>query len=185
MSIQDLTDYEYAHKRLSYDPETGIFIWKEVGPDIISNDWNRHMWNARYADTVCGTTRKTGYIQIRLKWTCGTMKVRLAHRIAWLMCYGDWPSDVIDHINGNPSDNRIENLRDVDTTQNHRNMRRSKSGLGVFGVTWDKRKAKWLVRIGIGSGVLKNLGYYSDMDEAIAVRKEAEKKYGYHENHGR
>jgi len=52
------------------------------------------------------------------------------------------------------------------------------------GVQWNKAHAAWHVRIGVG-GKYKHLGYFKDFNEAVAVRKEAEVHYGYHENHGR
>jgi hypothetical protein len=58
------------------------------------------------------------------------------HRLAWLYVYGQWPSGVIDHINGDPGDNRISNLRDVDQSANMRNIKRAtrRSKSGVLGV---------------------------------------------------
>jgi HNH endonuclease len=63
--------------------------------------------------------------------------LHLAHRLAWLYVHGIWPERKIDHINGNPCDNRLVNLRDVSQAQNMQNYRKAKSGsaLGIQGVT--------------------------------------------------
>jgi cytoplasmic iron level regulating protein YaaA (DUF328/UPF0246 family) len=47
-----------------------------------------------------------------------------AHRLAWLIHYGEWPKQVIDHINRQPNDNRIMNLRDVSYSENIKNSYR-------------------------------------------------------------
>lgn len=185
MSVQDLTDYEYAHKRLSYDPETGIFIWKEVGPDVIADQRVRNIWNSKYAMTPAGSPNTSGYIRISVVWRDGTARDIRLHRLAWLMTYGDWPEKLIDHINGIPDDNSIKNLRDVSERQNQTNRRYREGESGVFGVTWSRQNSKWMVRISNQKRKQVYLGCYDDFDEAVSVRKQAERDYGYHENHGR
>ncbi|MFY7913560.1 MAG: HNH endonuclease [Rubrivivax sp.] len=63
--------------------------------------------------------------------------VLLAHHIAWAIHHGTWPTFEIDHINGNRSDNRILNLRELPDNQNSQNLRHAKknSHLGVLGVS--------------------------------------------------
>lgn len=59
-----------------------------------------------------------------------------AHRLAWLYVHGEWPCKFIDHVNGDRSDNRIANLRDVDQSINLQNQRRARSNnsVGLLGV---------------------------------------------------
>ncbi len=112
---------------------------------------------------------------------CGTLlgEVFLAHRIIWKMVYGENP-DTIDHINGDPSDNRLSNLRNVTQAENNKNkamFRKNKSGHpGVVQVDY----GMWKVQIGT-----KYIGCYADLETAIAARAEAEEAANYHENHGR
>lgn len=107
------------------------------------------------------------------------------HRIAWALHHGCWPDDQIDHINGNPEDNRIANLRAVSNAENQRNARRKCTNTsGVTGVSWHSRDHVWHANIR-EKGRLLYLGSFDSFDEAVAVRKAAEHEYGYHENHGR
>jgi len=108
----------------------------------------------------------------------------LVHRICWLYVHGEFPSDCVDHINGNGLDNRMANLRAATRVENQRNQRvGSASKTGVRGVGWDKRSARWLAHIGVIGGY-KRLGTFKDLFEAICARKSVEIKEGYHINHG-
>lgn len=106
------------------------------------------------------------------------------HRAIWTMVYGYWAKE-IDHINGDPQDNRLENLREVTHRENCLNgRRRSRNTSGANGVNWDASRNKWLVRIQTEKGAV-NRGRFDSFDDAVAARKAAEAEYGYHENHGR
>lgn len=107
----------------------------------------------------------------------------LLHRIIWKMVYGEEP-DTIDHINGDPSDNRLVNLRSVPQGDNARNIKLKKNNTsGHMGVYFDKRRKMWVSRIHHGHN--RHLGHYNTYEEAVQVRKEAERRYWFHENHGR
>lgn len=111
-------------------------------------------------------------------------KMYYVHRIIFKLCTGEEP-DLIDHINGNSLDNRLENLRSVDNTTNSRNAKRNKNNTsGITGVSWSKLLNKWEAYIWDNS-IKLNLGSFSDLNEAIEVRKKAEQRLNYHENHGR
>jgi len=111
---------------VNYDPETGVFTAKQS--------------RARTkVGKVLGTLRTDGYVQLMIdgKW-------HKAHRLAWFYVYGEWPKDhegeafrlQLDHINRDPKDNRIGNLREADYSQQNMNKavgKRNKSGTkGVF-----------------------------------------------------
>lgn len=107
-----------------------------------------------------------------------------AHHIIWLMVKGYLPSE-LDHINGDRTDNRIENLREVDRQENLRNQKLRKSNSsGVMGVGWDKTHGKWTARIR-HDGKNRTLGSFKTYEEAVEARKAAEVIHGYHVNHGR
>ena len=84
---------------------------------------------------------------------------------------------IVDHINGNRLDNRKSNLRICHKEKNPINCKKYKNNTsGCKGVSWSKRLNKWQVTININKRHIY-LGLYSDLEEAITVRKEAEKKY--------
>jgi hypothetical protein len=153
-------------KYLRYDAETGKIFWKlNKGASKAGNEAG---WEDRFYHRIT-INRKTYH----------------AHRIAWLLTYGSWPVDQIDHINGNGLDNRLENLRAVSSIENLRNQKIPKNNTsGTIGVSFDKRKQYYLASIMI-NGKSKNLGYFKNKEEAIAARAAANIKYNFHENHGR
>lgn len=112
-------------------------------------------------------------------------KTYKAHIIAWAIHSGSYPKSLLDHINGNKSDNRIANLREADAFQNTRNAkRRSDNTSGIKGVYFHTQSQKWTAQIRVGSGII-TLGRFSDIGEAAKVRKEAAEKYHKdYANHG-
>ena len=140
----------------------GIFKWKIV---IFSN--------VRIGD-IAKSIDKDGYITIGING-----RHNRAHRLAWLYVYGNLPEHEIDYINHNKIDNRIKNLRDVTRFENAKNKSmRSSSKSGIQGVSWDKKRKKWIAQI-----MKKNLGRFNSIDEAKQAREEAKIKYGFHPNH--
>lgn len=90
-----------------------------------------------------GSTRKDGYREIRIDY-----KSYLVHRLAWFYFYEQWPEGVIDHIDRNPSNNRIGNLRDVSHSVNHINSGNfAHNTSGVRGVDLHKQTGKWRARV--------------------------------------
>lgn len=151
---------------LSYDPLTGKFTRLKTFANALKG-------------SVCDTRHARGYIVIRID-----TKLYLAHRLAWLYINGKFPNLDIDHINQNPSDNRIKNLRSVSKAQNMRNQRKKKNNKsGVTGVYRDKRNGHWIAYIR-ESKKRRHLGSFEEKKDAIAARKEADIKYDYHKNHG-
>lgn len=116
-------------------------------------------------------------------WTNCFGLMFLVHRLVWLYMTGEHPNGEIDHINGNRKDNRWENLRLVTAFENARNQGERKDNTsGCRGVT--RNGAGWLVRIS-HEGVRYHLGTFRDKNEAIAVRKQAERDLNYHPNHAK
>ena len=85
---------------------------------------------------------------------------------------------LVDHNNRNTLDNRKSNLKNASKSENNRNHKlRKDSTSGISGVNWDKKSCKWRVRINSDINKRINLGIYSNFEEAVKVRLEAEKKY--------
>jgi hypothetical protein len=123
------------------------------------------------AGSLAGCVRKNGYRQLSIN-----KKVYFAHRIIFLMHYGYLPKE-IDHIDGNPLNNSIANLREVTHSQNQWNHKlRSDNKTGIKGVTWSKTKNKWKVQISFNSKN-KHIAYSKDLELAELIAMEARNKY--------
>lgn len=109
-----------------------------------------------------------------------------AHRVIWEMFNGEIPPNhVIDHINGNGIDNRVENLRIISIQENLRNSNLSKANTsGVTGVSFDNKTQKWVAQITVNHKK-KNLGRFNSKTDAINARLAAEKEHGFNDFHGR
>lgn len=163
MAKRPLPTPELLRQLLSYDPKTGHLTWK---PRL---GFNR--WNARYAGTIAGATDRYGYLSIKIH-----DKSYLAHRIIWAMRYGCWV-ECVDHINGEPGDNRLRNLRAVTRKINQRNQKRhSCNTSGRTGVSWNRHRNVWVAQIGV-DGRSVYLGSFDQFDDAVKARIKAEKRH--------
>lgn len=140
-------------------------------------------WNKSLAGKVAGhqfnTSSGAKAIQVRILG-----KSYYVHRIIYKIVTGDEPF-LIDHIDGDSLNNRIENLRSVDNRTNSKNSKRFKNNSsGHTGVSFSNRENKWEAYIWDDYAKI-HLGRFSDINDAIKARKEAEIRLGFHENHGR
>lgn len=161
---------------LRYDEATGELTWRERDPKQFGGSTARcRAWNARYAGKpALNHTDDQGYNVGNISGYGGVK----AHRVIWKMTHGA-EADCIDHINGSRSDNRLCNLRSVSHDENARNLGLSRNNTsGVNGVYWYPRYSKWMASIRVG-GRRKNLGYFSDIDDAISARRFADEQAGY------
>lgn len=96
------------------------------------------------------------------------------HRLVWLWHYGYIPEYGLDHIDRDPGNNRIENLREASQTCNMRNtgLQRNNTS-GVRGVSWSKQAKKWQAMIKIQKKYF-GVGYSSCFLEAVCLRLAAE-----------
>ena len=104
--------FEKFNSIFRYDPETGFLYW-------------RHNKMGRQHGKPAGHQSKNGYIRVMLDY-----RMYLAHRVIWLLSHKEWPSQHIDHIDGNPANNKLENLRDVSRSTNllNNHIRRTRMG---------------------------------------------------------
>lgn len=147
---------------LSYNEESGVFHWiNRVG-------------NIR-AGAIAGSKGPAGYIAI-----CVMKERHGAHRLAWLYVHGVFPDGEIDHINGDKSDNRICNLRDVSHTQNTQNIRvahRRNKSTGALGVCRSKTKSVRYYSTILVNGKAKCLGSYGTVEEAHSAYLKAKREF--------
>lgn len=156
--------------RLRYDPETGFIYWREG--------------ERRAGNRAFTYKSKRGYLVTTFRGRDGETTLS-AHRVAWALHYGEWPSGQIDHINGDRTDNRIVNLRDVVNAENAKNSAmNSNNTSGVNGVYLHRQTGKWCAQIN-AFGKTVGLGLFKEMADAIIARKAAERVLGYSKNHGR
>ena len=119
--------------------------------------------NARAGD-IAGTKDKDGYVQIQIDG-----KIYKAHRLAWLYMTGDWPRHNIDHADLDTSNNVWANLRPATVAQNAANCgRRPFNTSGFKGVTFDKKKGRWMAQIQVARRC-RHLGYHDTPDLAHAA----------------
>lgn len=160
-SINKITQ-ENLKNIIKYDRDTGVFIWKSAVSNHIS------------VGDIAGTVDKNGYIVLMIKG-----KNYLAHRLAFLYVAGYWPENEIDHINKIRDDNRWCNLREVSRSCNMRNSSIRKDNVsGVTGVSFDKKRKKWRVRITNNKKEIF-IGYFKNLHDAVRARFEAEIKYDF------
>lgn len=176
---------EFLKKIAEYCPDTGVVKWKDRGPELFpkAGDWAQHVssrWQKFRAGNVVGTKTQYGYLTTYID-----KKTYFVHRLAWALHYGEWPKGQIDHINGVKDDNRIENLRDVCSSVNAKNKRKSRrNSSGFIGVDYVKKSKRWRARISTGGRRIE-IGQYKTPEEAAKAYEAVKQSFGFHPNHGK
>lgn len=155
-SIEELNEIEYLKYKYRYDPHTGAVYF-------LNGYCNRV---GKQAKSTC----KDGYI-ILSAFRNGKEKKYSAHRVGWLLHYGKWPDNFIDHINGIANDNRICNLRDVLPVENQHNLYIHRAGK-LVGSSYSKAERKWKAQIKI-NGKSVYLGSFKNEIDAHNMYKAA------------
>lgn len=120
----------------------------------------------RCSGMEAGCTHSNGYVYVSI---CG--KPFMAHRIAWVIFFGEEPKSELDHINGNKADNRISNLREASHSENLANRKAQKNNMtGFKGVSYHKHSGRFMARA-VKNGKTFNLGYFNTADEAHEAYK--------------
>ena len=175
---------------LAYCADTGILTWRPrdikwfstptTHPNGQTPEHRRDRWNSKNAGNQAGTlNRINGRLHVSVE-----KNLFRAHRVAWALHYGSWPTGEIDHIDHDPTNNALSNLRLATRETNGRNISLHRTNTsGVTGVTWNKDRGRWVAQIHMhGKGYF--LGHYESKADAAAARKAANEKYGFHANHG-
>lgn len=175
---KDLPSPEFLRKIISYDPLSGFFTWKERTEGMFKGGNTGTIgrckaWNAVHSGNRCLISVKDNqYLYGRV-----LDKNMYAHRVAWAMYYGEWPKHQIDHINGDRTDNRIENLRSVTCAENAKNQmtRRNRVFSGVY---QDKRCMIWVCQI-----QRQHVASSSCFGKIMKIRNSEYRKRGFQQRH--
>jgi len=188
---ESIITQEIVRELLDYSPFTGLFTWK--WRDIRWFDpngfkgakRNQCSWNAKWAGKPAFCTPRVFETNTYL-WGCLLWESLAAHRVAFLYMTGRWP-DEVDHRDGDGTNNRWRNLREVTREVNMQNRRRGRTHKGEpllhrhMGIKLNG--SGYGARITIGKRNVW-LGTFDTLEEAIAVRKAAEQYCGFTERHG-
>lgn len=149
---------ERLKQLLSYSPDTGMFTW------------NVRKGSCSAGTRAGGTPDKNNYFGIRIDGMA-----YYSHRLAFLYMLGEWPKNIVDHINGDMHDNRWRNLRDVLPAENQQNMKKASkaSSTGLLGAFKCGRRFQSQIH---AYGVHKHLGFFNTPEEAHAAYMEAKRR---------
>jgi hypothetical protein len=166
--------FELAHS-LFYEKD-GILFWKKRDSDLRVN-----FFNTRYADKEAGGFDGKGYRRVVYKQGCKSIGV---HRVIFLMHHGYLP-EVIDHINGKPVDNRIENLRAATRQTNNQNSRLPRHNTsGVKGVSYSKKDRFWRCSLSFNNKTKQVSGFKTIEDAADFMDLWRSEAHGEFANNG-
>jgi len=131
--------------------------------------------NGKNKGKKAGYENGKGYLKLRIDG-----KAFYVHKIAFALYNGYYPEHQVDHFDHNRQNNKASNLLKSSHIENSKNQKlRHDSPTKTLGVSFNIERNKWKVRIG-----QKFLGYFETEEEAIRVRKQAEKELDYSESHG-
>ncbi len=170
---------DYLKSIFTYCKETGILIRKPRPREHFSSDRTFLMYNNMYAGKEVSARNELGYVIAIIN-----KRQYKAHRIAWIIEFGDIGEYFIDHINGDASDNRIENLRLCTHCENLRNMKKKETDLPL-GIYFDKSRGAYKASVGLGEKGKSIFKRFKSVDDAVLWRDSMTKELGYHDFHGK
>ena len=168
---------DFLHECFICDPVQGTLTWKERPRSHFDCDKGWRIFNRKFAGKGAGSKShiRGGMKKICMMQINGTSL--FFGRVMWVMNKGPIPDGIqIDHINGDPWDNRLSNLRTATNQQNcmNRSLRRN-SKSGYKGASWYPRRQMWCAQI-YTKGKNKYLGLYATPEEAHAAYCKAAKE---------
>ena len=157
---KSLPDVSRLRALFWYDANTGELIRR-----VAAGRWGRIP-----AETIAGSLRHDGYSLVDVDGV-----KFLVHRVSYAIAHGQWPMGQIDHIDGNRSNNKLLNLRDVEPAVNNQNQRRPKGQTqsGFLGVHRQHKNWSAVIRV---NGIRHHLGTRSTPEEAHALYVAAKRR---------
>lgn len=161
-------------KLIHYNPVTGALTWMRAEPEMFaagikhSAETRCKIWNTKYSGKPALTYREASR-----PYAYGDIFGRkyYAHRVAVALMTGEWP-DLVDHMDGDPTNNAWANLRSASKSENARNTYlRSDNASGHPGIYWDASRGRWAAEA-YKNGRKEYLGRFQDLEDAIAARRE-------------
>lgn len=143
--IRQAVTKEILAQVFAYDPNSGRLVWRETGDEVNSVSTHGYLYASAFNTTL------------------------LVHRIAFRIMTGEWPSQFLDHIDGNKKNNRWSNLRSADPRSNAQNYKRAMStnSTGFLGVSVDRRSSPHRYRAAITvDGSKRTIGTYATPEQA-------------------
>jgi hypothetical protein len=162
---------EYLRQCFSYDAETGELTWRVRPREHFKGGAGWHNFNNQFANHPAGAKNNGGYLNVKIDGASHPVA-----RIIWAIYAGQSEFSYVDHIDGNPTNNRASNLRLASFAENARNRsHKTNNSSGIRGVTWYTPSNKWWARVTV-NGKTHCLGTYKTIEEAAVVVYEAKQK---------
>jgi hypothetical protein len=171
MTPKTLPPRDLVRQLLNYDQATGSLTWRERPRKMFKRPNEFLWWNRRFAGTPAGCA---GAFKISV---CINEVRYMAHRLVWLYVHGDPVPALIDHMDGNPHNNQINNLRAATKSQNMVNSARQKNNTsGYRGVQKAPNQKTGFAAHIRANGRYHYLGAFATIEDAAKARREAEDK---------
>lgn len=157
-NIKDLS----VHERFEY--KDGALFWKHHPLSLFGAERAWKAFNTKHAGKRVGRS-VNGYLYVPIK-----RRHYSIHRIIFFMFHGYEPY-IVDHIDGNPLNNKIENLRAATNSQNQANTRLSKANTsGYKGVYFHKSTGLWQASVRKDKKLI-HLGLFQNIEDAVKARR--------------